>query len=309
MSRAAHALRVSALTAVALLAFAGNSLLCRLALRGGHADPAAFTLIRLASGAAVLWIMLSAGRREVRIGGDWRAAFALFVYAITFSFAYMGLTAGTGALLLFGAVQASMLLAGFLKGERLGPVQGLGLALAVAGLVYMVLPGVEAPAPLGALLMLTAGVAWGMYSLRGSAARPRTGGQGRPPWIFRVAGSAAEKRTDPLSATAGNFLRTVPFAVVATLLFVSRLEVDPMGWAIALASGVITSGLGYVIWYKALKDLTATRAAVVQLSVPMIAAFGGVLFLGESFTPRLAIASCVILGGVALAIAGRQVRS
>ena len=285
MSKAVQALRVSAFTAVALLAFAGNSLLCRLALRGGHADPAAFTLIRLASGAAALWIVLRAGRRDLRIGGDWRAALALFAYAITFSFAYMGLTAGTGALLAFGAVQASMLVVGFFKGERLGPAQALGLALAVAGLVYMVLPGVEAPAPLGALLMLTAGVAWGLYSLRGR----RSG--------------------DPVAATAGNFLRAVPLAVVATLLFVSRLEVDPLGWTLALISGVVTSGLGYVIWYKALKDLTATRAAVVQLSVPPIAAFGGVLFLGESFTSRLAIASCVILGGVALAIAGRQVRS
>lgn len=285
MSKAAQALRVSALTAVALLAFAGNSLLCRLALQGGHADPAAFTLIRLASGAGMLWLVLHVGRRDTRVGGDWRAAFALFAYAITFSFAYMGLTAGTGALLAFGAVQASMLLVGFFKGERLGPAQALGLALAVAGLVYMVLPGVEAPAPLDAVLMLTAGVAWGLYSLRGR----RSG--------------------DPVAATAGNFLRTLPLAMAATLLFVSRLEVDPLGWAIALASGVITSGLGYVIWYKALKDLTATRAAVVQLSVPPIAAFGGVLFLGETFTPRLAIASCVILGGVALAIVGRQVRS
>jgi len=285
MSKAAEALRISALTVIALLAFAGNSLLCRLALQGGHADPAAFTLIRLASGAAALWIVMRVGRRDQRIGGDWRAAFALFAYAITFSFAYVSLTAGTGALLAFGAVQASMLLVGFLKGERLGPAQGLGLALAVAGLVYMVLPGVEAPPPLGAVLMLTAGVAWGLYSLRG-----------------RRAG-------DPVAATAGNFLRTVPLALVATLLFVSRLEVDPMGWALALISGVVTSGLGYVIWYTALKGLTATRAAVVQLSVPTITAFGGVLFLGESFTPRLAIASCVILGGVALAILSRTRRA
>jgi drug/metabolite transporter (DMT)-like permease len=283
--KAAHVLRVSTLTAIALLAFAGNSLLCRLALRGGHADPAAFTLIRLGSGAAALWIVLRAGRRETRIGGDWRAALALFAYAITFSFAYLTLTAGTGALLAFGAVQACMLLVGFFKGERLGPAQGLGLALAVAGLVYMVLPGVEAPPPLGAALMLTAGTAWGLYSLRG-----------------RRAG-------DPGAATAGNFLRAVPLAMVATLLFVSRLDVDSMGWALALISGVVTSGLGYVIWYMALKGLTATRAAVVQLSVPMITALGGVLFLGESFTPRLAIATCVILGGVALAILGRQVRA
>jgi drug/metabolite transporter (DMT)-like permease len=278
-------LRVSALTAIALVAFAGNSLLCRLALRGDHADPAAFTLIRLGSGAAVLWLILRARRRDVRIGGDWRAASALFVYAIAFSFAYVSLSAGTGALLLFGAVQASMLLMGFLKGERPGAVQGIGLALAVAGLVYLVLPGVEAPSPLGAVLMLIAGSAWGLYSLRG-----------------RRAG-------DPVIATAGNFLRATPLAMLAALLSVSRLDADATGWVIALASGVITSGLGYVIWYTALKHLTATRAAVVQLSVPVIAAFGGVLLLGETFSLRLGIATCVILGGVALAITGRQARS
>jgi drug/metabolite transporter (DMT)-like permease len=283
--KVAHVWRVSALTAVALLAFAGNSLLCRLALQGAHADPAAFTLIRLASGAAALWFVLRAGRRDTHIGGDWRAALALFIYAIAFSFAYVSLSAGTGALLLFGSVQASMLLVGSLKGERPGVLQGLGLAGAVAGLVYMVLPGVEAPSPLGAALMLAAGTAWGMYSLRG-----------------RRAG-------DPVAATAGNFLRAVPLAVVATLLFVSRLEVDALGWTLALVSGVITSGLGYVVWYKALKDLTATRAAVVQLSVPVIAALGGVMLLGETFTLRLAVATCVILGGVALAIAGKQARS
>ncbi|MFI4921624.1 MAG: DMT family transporter, partial [Gammaproteobacteria bacterium] len=202
-----------------------------------------------------------------------------------FSCAYRVWRAGTGALLLFGAVQASMLLVGLMKGERPGAVQGLGLVLAVAGLVYLVLPGVEAPAPLAAASMLVAGVAWGLYSLRG-----------------RRAG-------DPTTATAGNFLRATALAIVATLLSVSRLEVDPIGWALALTSGVVTSGLGYVIWYTALKGLTATRAAVVQLSVPVIAALGGVLLLDEAFTLRLGLATCVILGGVALAIVGRQARS
>ena len=264
-----------------MAAFAANSLLCRLALRGAHADPAAFTLIRLASGAAVLWFVLRV-RRVGRVRGDWPSALALFVYAIAFSFAYVSLNAGTGALLLFGAVQASMLVAGFMAGERLGAAQGLGLALAIGGLVYLVLPGLEAPAPLGATLMVAAGVAWGVYSLRG-----------------RRAG-------EPTSATAGNFLRATPLAVLATLFSVSRLEVDASGWALALASGVLTSGLGYVIWYAALKGLSATRAAVVQLSVPVLAAAGGILLLGEPLTPRLVIASCVILGGVALAILGRQ---
>lgn len=273
--------RLLLLTACAMLAFAGNSLLCRLALKGGHADPAAFTLIRLASGAAALWFMLRL-RRVYRIGGSWASALALFVYAIAFSFAYTELNAGTGALLLFGAVQASMLVLGIMRGERPGPVQGIGLALAVAGLVYLVLPGLAAPSPEGAALMAAAGVAWGVYSLQG-----------------RRAG-------DPVAATAGNFLRAVPLAILAALLTVSRLEVDAIGWALALASGVLTSGLGYVIWYAALKGLSATRAAIVQLSVPVIAALGGVLLLAEPLTARLAIASCVILGGVALAILGRQ---
>jgi drug/metabolite transporter (DMT)-like permease len=276
--------RVAVLTALALIAFAANSLLCRVALHGDHADPAAFTLIRIASGAAVLWLVLHL-KRVKRIGGDWSSAFALFVYAIAFSFAYLSLSAGTGALLLFGAVQASMLLMGILKGERLGPAQGLGLALALVGLVYLVLPGVEAPPPLGALLMVTAGVAWGVYSLRG-----------------RRAG-------DPMAATTGNFLRAVPLAVLAALFSVSRLEVDASGWALALSSGVLTSGLGYVIWYTALKGLTATRAAVVQLSVPVIAALGGILLLGEPLSMRLVLSSCVILGGVALAVLGKQGRT
>lgn len=276
--------RLALLTALALLAFAGNSLLCRFALRGGHADPAAFTLIRIASGAAALWLTLHL-RRVDRFGGSWPSALALFVYAIAFSFAYMELNAGTGALLLFGAVQTSMLLLGFLRGERPGAVQGAGLACAVGGLVYLVLPGLEAPSPQGAALMVAAGSAWGLYSLRG------------------------QRAGEPVAATAGNFLRATPLAILATLFAVSRLEVDAVGWALALASGVLTSGLGYVIWYAALKGLSATRAAVVQLSVPVITAFGGVLLLGEAVTSRLVIASCVILGGVALAIFGRQPRA
>ncbi|HEY4127947.1 MAG TPA: DMT family transporter, partial [Gammaproteobacteria bacterium] len=248
--------RLIGLTTLALAAFAANSLLCRLALRGEHADPTAFTLIRIASGAAVLVLVLHL-RRVQRIRGDWPSALALFVYAIAFSLAYVSLSAGTGALLLFGAVQASMLLVGIWKGERPGLIQGLGLVLAVAGLVYLVLPGVEAPQPEGAALMLAAGVAWGLYSLRG-----------------RRAG-------DAVSATAGNFLRATPLAIFAALLSLSRLDVDTTGWALALSSGVLTSGLGYVVWYTALKGLSTTRAAVVQLSVPVIAAFGGVLLLGE----------------------------
>ena len=273
--------RLILLTVLALLAFAGNSLLCRLALRGGHADPAAFTCIRLVSGAAALWLVLRLQRRG-RAAGDWPSALALFVYAIAFSFAYVSLGVGVGALIAFGAVQLSMLAWGMWRGERPGPAQLAGLMLALAGLIYLVLPGLAAPDPVGAALMTAAGVAWGAYSLLGK----------------RAASAAA--------ATTGNFLRAAPLSLLALLPYLTRLHVDADGWALSLCSGVLTSGLGYVIWYAALKGLTATRAAVVQLSVPVIAALGGVLLLGESLSLRLVIASCVILGGVALAILGRQ---
>ena len=281
--------RVFMLTALAMLAFAANSMLCRMALKPGLLDPASCISLRLASGALMLWLLLRirapGGGAAFRRGGDWTSALALFVYAAAFTFAYVSLPVGTGALLLFGAVQATMLIAGYRRGERQGPAQALGLAAALAGLVYLVLPGLAAPDPMGAALMAAAGIAWGIYSLRG-----------------RGAG-------DPLSATAGNFLLAVPLALLSSLLFLPRLHVTPLGALYALTSGAVTSGLGYVIWYAALKGLTATRAAIVQLSVPVIAAFGGVLVLYEAVTPRLLVSSCAVLGGVALAILGRQRRA
>ncbi len=281
--------RVYMLTAMAMVAFAANSLLCRLALKPGLLDPASCISLRLGSGALVLWLLLrahgSSGGMAQRRGGDWPSALALFVYAAAFSFAYVSLAVGTGALLLFGAVQATMLLAGYRRGERHGPAQALGLVAALAGLVYLVLPGVSAPDPVGATLMVVAGIAWGIYSLYG-----------------RGAG-------DPLRATAGNFLLAVPLALAFNLLFLPRLHLTPLGTLYALTSGALTSGLGYVIWYAALKGLTATRAAIVQLSVPVIAAFGGVLVLYEAVTPRLLLSSCAVLGGVAFAILGRQRRT
>lgn len=273
--------RILLLTVCALLAFAGNSLLCRVALRAGHIDPATFTALRIVSGSAVLWLLVRL-RRAGRPSGDWASALALVVYAAAFSFAYVTLSAGMGALLLFGAVQASMLFAGFAAGERLGAAQLAGLALAVGGLVFLVLPGIEAPGPFGAALMLAAGVAWGVYSLRG-----------------RRAGV-------PVLATAGNFLRAVPLAALAALPSWRSWHADDAGIVYALSSGILTSGLGYVVWYAALKGLSATRAAIAQLSVPVLAALGGVLLLDEVLTARLVIASCVILGGVALAILGRR---
>ena len=265
-------------TTLALLAFAGNSLLCRAALAHTPIDAASFTTIRLASGALTLWLLVQLRRREATGRGSWPSALALFAYAAAFSFAYLSLPTGTGALLLFGSVQTGMIGWGLVKGERFAPVQMAGLLLALAGLVGLLLPGLSAP-PLGAaLLMITAGLAWAVYSLRG-----------------RGAG-------DPLRVTAGNFVRTVPVALVMSLLFMSSAQVDTAGVLYAVASGALTSGIGYAIWYSVLPQLKATSAATLQLSVPVIAAVGGIALLGEPLTLRLVLASTAILGGVALVI-------
>lgn len=270
-------LRIVALTALTMLAFAGNSLLCRLALRDTGIDPAAFTALRLSSGAVMLWLLVRIGG-GTGTGGSWRSALALFAYAAGFSFAYVSLSAGTGALLLFAAVQATMILIGWHRGEKLSRRQGLGLLLAFAGLVALVAPGVAAPSWLGCLLMLAAGIAWGIYSLRGRGV------------------------ANPLAATAGNFLRSLPFALLLCLIFLPRLQYDSLGALYAVVSGALASGLGYVLWYAALRGLDAASAATVQLSVPAIAAAGGVLLLGETLTLRLLLASATILGGIALVL-------
>lgn len=270
--------RVFLLTALAMCAFAGNSLLCRLALAGTEIDAATFTTIRILSGAVVLWLIVSLrfGGSDFSRTGSWPSALALFAYAAGFSLAYVRLSAGTGALLLFGAVQATMIGYGLRAGERLRAKQWLGLAAALGGLVGLLLPGMTAPPLHSAALMLGAGVAWGIYSLRGR-------GSG-----------------DPLAATAGNFLRAVPFALALSVAMLSLASVDPVGATYAVASGALASGVGYAIWYTALKGLKATSAATVQLSVPVITAVGGVVLLGEQITPRLLIASAAILGGIAL---------
>ena len=283
---AAPLARTMALTAGAMLSFAANSLLCRLALQQGLVDPASFASIRLVAGAIALALIVrlrTAPSAPAR--ADWLAAAMLFAYVAFFSFAYVTLSAGTGALILFGAVQVTMFGAGLRSGEMFGPVACFGLALAVGGLVYLVSPGVAAPPPLGAAMMAIAGVAWGVYSLRG-----------------RGVGS-------PLAATAGNFVRAAPLALVTSLLLARRAHADAAGIALAIASGAVTSGIGYVVWYAALRGLSALRAATVQLSVPLIAAFGGVLLLSEALTPRLLVASVAILGGVALVLAARSHRA
>jgi drug/metabolite transporter (DMT)-like permease len=269
--------RLALCTVLALVAFAGNSLLCRAALAHGGIDAASFTLVRLLSGAAVLAV-LARTRASGNGRGTWASALALFAYAAAFSFAYLQLTAATGALLLFGAVQATMIARGLRFGERLRVAQWCGLLLACGGLVGLVLPGLSAPPLSGALLMLAAGIAWGVYSLRG-----------------RGAG-------DPLWVTAGNFLRAVPMAVLLALLLMDRVSMTPAGIGYAVLSGALASGVGYAIWYAALPFLRATTAATVQLGVPVIAALGGVALLGEPLTLRLLLASAAILGGIALVV-------
>jgi drug/metabolite transporter (DMT)-like permease len=275
-------IRVFVLTALAMVAFAGNSLLCRRALKETGIDAASFTLIRILSGALCLWIIVQVRRGSSVKAGSWPSALALFGYAALFSFAYVRLTAGTGALLLFGAVQATMIAWAFRKGERLRLVQIAGLVLALAGLVALVLPGISAPPLDAALLMLAAGIAWGVYSLRGK------GG------------------SNPLRATAGNFLRAVPMAALLSGLLLRSANFDRAGVGYAIASGAVASGIGYAIWYAALPALKASAAATVQLSVPVLAAAGGIAFLGESITLRLAVASVAVLGGIALVIVERR---
>jgi len=278
--------RTLALTALAMTAFAGNSLLCRIALKHTSLDAASFTAIRLLSGALVLWLVARRWRGAQSGAGSWPSALALFAYAAGFSFAYVSLPAATGALLLFGAVQATMIGYGLYKGERFRRLQLVGLALAFGGIVGLLLPGLSAPPLAGALLMLGAGVAWGVYSLRGKGAG------------------------DPTRVTAGNFLRAVPLALalsLSMLILKGGASLDAAGVGYAVASGALTSGLGYALWYAVLPALKATTAATVQLSVPVIAALGGIAFLGEPVTLRLALASAAILGGIALVVLQRQI--
>lgn len=275
-------LRVVVLTALAMVAFAGNSLLCRAALNHTDIDAASFTGIRLASGALALWLLVRMRKGAYQGGGNWVSGFALFAYAAAFSFAYISLPAATGALLLFGAVQTTMIGHGIWSGERLRGAQIVGLALACGGLVGLLLPGISAPPAVGAALMVSAGVAWGVYSLRGK-------GSG-----------------DPTRVTAGNFLRAVPFAAVLSLLMLPGVSIDSGGFWLAVASGAVASGVGYAIWYTALPSLKAASAASVQLSVPVITALGGVALLGEPLSWRLVFASAAILGGIALVIFEKQ---
>ena len=280
----ASALRTTVYTVFALVAFAANSVLTRLALEEPAIDPASYTTIRLVSGAtALLLISVVHNRRSLsRSAGSWISAVMLFLYALTFSFAYLSLSAATGALILFGAVQTTMIVSALLSGERPRLLEWLGLFLAMAGLVYLVFPGLTAPSPLGTALMVVAGISWGVYSLRGRRAQ------------------------NPLVDTTSIFLRSVPLVLLVSLLSLRYIQLSVQGVLLALVSGAVTSGLGYVIWYAALRGLTATRAATVQLAVPVLAAIGAVIFLSEDISLRLILSGVLILGGVVLAVLGRS---
>ena len=266
-----------------MIAFASNSLLNRFALGQNTIDPVSYTTIRLVSGAVMLFLIVSLQRKKDRaiLRGSWVSAAFLFLYAITFSFAYLSLTTGTGALILFGSVQVTMIIFALRSGERPRILEWVGLFLALGGLVYLVFPGLSAPSPVGSTLMTVAGIAWGFYTIRGRGSQ------------------------NPLGDTAGNFIHAVPMVLLILLISFTNVSISSSGVMYAVLSGALASGVGYVIWYAALRGLTTTRAATVQLSVPVIAAWSGVVFLSENVSVRLLLAGTLILGGIALAVSSR----
>jgi len=277
------AANIKLLTVISMIAFAANPLICRLALGQQLIDAASFTSVRVVSGAVTLaLIMLPRWRRHGPDSVNWLSVSMLFMYMVFFSFAYLSLSASTGTLLLFGAVQFTMFIAAMRNGERFTFLSWIGFLLASIGLIYLVSPGITSPDPLGAALMVVAGAAWGGYSLLGRSA------------------------ADPLESTALNFIYSVPMAIIVTLFFLDDFHYTWIGLILAAASGAIASGLGYAIWYAALRGLSASRAATVQLSVPTIAAFGGIVFLSEPASLRLIVASALTLGGIAVVLAQRS---
>jgi len=270
-------------TGLTLIAFAANSVLCRLALGEKTIDASSFTVIRLLSGAFVLLVILkmSSNKNSSIIKGSWSAGLMLFLYAVTFSFAYITLDTGTGAIILFGSVQITMILLSLISGNRLHITEWIGVLIAFIGFVYLLLPGATSPSVIGFSFMTIAGIAWGIYTLKGRYS------------------------ANPLADTAYNFLRTIPFVVVLAIVTIHNLHYSTRGVLLAALSGGIASGIGYTIWYIALGGLSATQAAVVQLLVPVIAALGGVIFLSEKITFRLTLSSIMILGGILMVVWGR----
>ena len=280
-------IRTTVFTIAALIAFAANSVLARMALSDGAIDAGGYTVVRLASGAMVLAILLGLGRTpsDTRSRGSWAAGLMLFVYAATFSYAYISLDTGSGALILFGAVQITMIVVSVIAGDRPGLAEWTGLVLAFAGFVWLVLPGVSTPSANGFVLMTISGIAWGLYTLRGRNSK------------------------NPLADTACNFIRTIPMIAIVLLITFRNADFSLRGVVLAALSGGIASGLGYTMWYTALGGLSATQAAVLQLLVPVIAAVGGIFFVSESITLRLAVSAALILSGILMVLLGRRARA
>lgn len=279
-----HVLLVLVCTVFALIAFAANSVLCRMALKGMSIDAASFSSIRVASGAVMLVLIhkLSSGQITTQMRGNWLSAIALFAYMVTFSFAYISLSTGTGALILFGMVQTTMIFWALKSGERPHFTEWTGFLFALTGLVYLVSPGLQAPSLTGSLLMIIAGISWGIYSLQG------------------------RNTTNPLADTTGNFVRAMPLIIMVNLFTLQHSHISMTGVLFAVISGALASGLGYAVWYIALQSLTTSRAAIVQLSVPVLAAFAGIIFLAEDISIRLLISTLLILGGIALSTLSRK---
>jgi len=267
-------------TLLALIAFAGNSIICRIALKETAIEPALFTSIRLISGAIVLMliVLMTAKTDKTKSKGSWFSAAMLFIYAATFSYAYVSLETGTGALILFGVVQITMIAYSLFSGNKMSHIEWLGVAVALCGFLYLMLPGAKAPSVLGFALMTISGIAWGAYSIRGKTTK------------------------NPLQDTAYNFLRTIPFLLLLLYFLLQESNYSKTGILLALFSGVVTSGLGYIIWYSALKGLTTIQASVVQLFVPVLAGLGGLILMKEAISFRLFIAALLILGGILLLI-------
>lgn len=283
-------------TSLALVAFAGNSVLCRLALADNQIDAASFTAIRLLAGILVLSILVKLAntrQRQVKPTSkkvkSWLGAIALFIYALSFSFAYIQLNTGTGALVLFAAVQISMLLYAIYSGERLNKTAVVGFLLAVAGFAYLISPNLTSPSLIGFILMTISGIAWAAYTLLGKGAN------------------------NPLIDTADNFIKTLPLVGLLTILVYlfaqDSMNISSTGLILAITSGAVTSAIGYAIWYAALKNLTATNAAVLQLLVPVIAAIGGIIFANETLTLEFLLASTMLLGGILLVVTSKQNRA
>ena len=282
-------IKIIASTLFALFAFAANSVLCRLALGDNTIDAASFTTVRLLSGITILFVIITITSKvnrpdeKVKTKGSWFAAAMLFIYALAFSFGYISLDTGTGALILFGAVQITMIISSVISGNKLHFFEWLGLTVAFTGFVYLIIPSLTTPSLTGFILMSISGIAWAFYTLIGRGSN------------------------NPLNDTAYNFLRTSPFVLtlIAIVFSVSHIHITPMGIMLAVLSGAIASGIGYFVWYMALAGLSVTQAAVVQLFVPIIAALGGVIFTSEMITLRLVESSALVLGGILMVILGR----